>query len=89
MEGDGAVTNDTEKGDGDGEEVEGDGNEVEGDNEGGEEEKAAEEEAVDEGDFEVIFVLQNKPLFLLLLKHFASQETMMRRTTMTMKCESG
>jgi len=46
--GDGKVTNDTEKGDGDEKEVEGDENEVEEDNEGGEEEEAAKEEAIDE-----------------------------------------
>ena len=48
VEGDGAVTNDTEKGDEDEKEVEGDGDEVEGDNEGGEEAGAAEEKALNE-----------------------------------------
>ena len=75
MEGDGAVTNDTEKGDE--KEVEGDGDEVEGDNEGGEEEKAAEEEAVGEGDIEVIVVLPNKPLLQVFIVqsifHFRKQ----------------
>ena len=90
VEGDGAVTNDTEKGDEDEKEVEGDGDEVEGDNEGGEEAGAAEEKALnenlgDEGDC----CLHSKSLFHFLLKPFAFQETMMRTTTMTMKCESG
>ena len=69
--GDGAVTNDTEEGDGN--KVEGDENEVEGDNEGDEKEETAEEETfdgnlADEGDIavEVIVVWHNKAVFQLV-----------------------
>ena len=68
--GDGAVTNDTEKGDGEENEDEGDEKEAEGNNEGDEKEETAEEEAdnetlAEEGDIEVEFVivLHNEAVF--------------------------
>ena len=70
VDGDGEVTNETEKGDGDEEEVEGEEKEAEGNNEGDEKEETAEEEAgdetlADEGDIgvELVIVSHNQAVF--------------------------
>ena len=68
VDGDGAVTNDTEKGDGEEKEVEGDEKEAEGNNEGEEKEETAVEEAgdetlADEGDIEAKLLYTMRQFF--------------------------